>query len=265
MRDLPRVKKSKVLTAGGRSKGEFPRMPLTDRNRAEGVEYRPHRLRVILADDQTILRHGLRAILEAEPDLEVIGAAGTMEDAAALTRRLQPDVLITDFSFENRSRIQAIGDLRRGCAGLRVVLLTSNNSRESVRAAMAAGVHAYIAKHSPVESLLRAIRSASPEFYRPAVPEPPLRHSGRPPPAGEPSLAELTAREREVLIGIAQGYSNKWIAGYLGRSVKTIENHRFKLMHKLDLRNAAAVTRYAIDNGLLDVEGESQERPPEPR
>jgi two-component system, NarL family, response regulator NreC len=241
-------------------------MPRTHKAPAGELPYRRSRLRVVLADDHTILRRGLRAILDTETDLEVIGEASNVEDAVALVRRLQPDVLITDVSFENGSGIQAIGALRRECVGMRVVLLTGHDSEESVRTAMQAGVHAYIVKDSPVEDLLRAIRSESSEFDRPAIPVPALQNRERPtvPPAEAP-IAEMTAREREVLIGVALGYSSKWIAGYLGRSVKTIEKHRFKMMHKLGLRNAAAVARYAIDHGLLDAAGESQEVPPEPR
>jgi DNA-binding NarL/FixJ family response regulator len=235
-------------------------MPRTYKEHAGELPYRRSRLRVVLADSQTILRQGLRAILEAETDLEVIGQAGTVEDAVALARRLQPDVLITDVSFENRNRIQAIGDLRRECAGLRVVLLTGHGSQESMRTAMASGVHAYVMKESPVEVLLRAIRAESPEFDWPAMPLPALQHGRRSTlhPA-EAAVSELTTREREVLIGVALGHSSKWIAGSLGRSVKTIEKHRFTMMHKLDLRNTAAVTRYAMENGLLEAAGESRE------
>jgi DNA-binding NarL/FixJ family response regulator len=245
--------------------GKLPRMPRTYKAHAGELPYRRSRLRVVLADGHTILRRGLRAILDAETDLEVIGEASNVEDAVALVRRLQPDVLITDVSFENGSGIQAIGDLRREGAGVRVVLLTGHNSQENVRAAMTAGVHAYIVKDSPVEDLLRAIRSQSSEFDRPTIPVPPLRNRERStvPPAAAP-IPEMTVREREVLIGIALGYSSKLIAGQLGRSVKTIEKHRFKMMHKLGLRNAAAAARYAIDHGLLDAAGESQELPPAP-
>ncbi len=241
-------------------------MPRTHKLPAAELPYRRSRLRVVLADDHTILRRGLRAILETETDLQVIGEASNVEDAVALVRRLQPDVLITDVSFENGSGIQALGALRRECAGMRVVLLTGHDSEESVRTAMNAGVHAYIVKDSPVEDLLRAIRSERCEFDRPAIPEPSLQNRERS--AAQPAEApvvEMTAREREVLIGIALGYSSKWIASYLGRSVKTIEKHRFKMMHKLGLRNAAAVARYAIDHGFLDAAGESRELPPQRR
>jgi two-component system, NarL family, response regulator NreC len=241
-------------------------MPRIYKAHAAELPYRRSRLRVVLADDHTILRRGLRAILEAETDLEVIGEANNVEDAVALVRRLQPDVLITDVSFENGSGIQSIGDLRREGVGVRVVVLTGHNGHESVRAAMTAGVHAYIVKDSPVEDLLHAIRSQSSEFHRPAVPDPALKNRERSTvqPAAAP-IAEMTVREREVLIGVALGYSSKWIAASVGRSVKTIEKHRFKMMHKLGLRNAAAVTRYAIDHGLLDAAGDSQELPPAPR
>jgi len=228
-------------------------MPRKYKERARELACRPSRLRVVLADDQTILRHGLRAILDAEPDLEVIGEAGTAQDAAALSRRLLPDVLITDVAFGNGIEIQALGQLRRDCAGMRVLLLTGHRCQQCMRAAMTAGVHGYILKDSPFELLLRAIRSEGSEYDQPELP--PLRAIGKHVPAVSQSAkgqtGDMTARERQVLIGIALGYSNKRIAGNLGRSVKTIEKHRFKMMHRLGLRNAAAATRYAINNGLL--------------
>jgi DNA-binding NarL/FixJ family response regulator len=219
-----------------------------------GLPYRS-RLRVVLADDQTILRHGLRAILDAEPDLEVIGEASNMQDAIGLSRRLLPDVLITDIAFSNGIEVQALSQLRRECPGVRVLLLTGHSCQECMRAAMTAGVHGYILKHSPFEVLLRAIHSESSEYEHSDLP---LRAIGNQRRAAAQSanvrIAEMTARERQVLIGIALGYSNKRIAGNLGRSVKTIEKHRFKMMHRLGLQNAAAATRYAMDNGLLHTD-----------
>jgi two-component system response regulator NreC len=234
------------------------------KERARGLPYRPARLRVVLADDQTILRRGLRAILDAEPDLEVIGEANNMRDAAALSRRLLPDVLITDVVFSNAIEVQALSELRRECAGVRVLLLTGHSCQECMRAAMTAGVHGYILKDSPFEVLLRAIRSEGSEYEHSELP---LRTIGKQWHAvaqvAKAQIAGMTARERQVLIGIALGYSNKRIAGNLGRSVKTIEKHRFKMMHRLGLQNAAAATRYAIDNGLLHSDDGAQEPGPE--
>jgi DNA-binding NarL/FixJ family response regulator len=129
---------------------------------------------------------------------------------------------------------------------------------------MMAGAHAYVVNDSPIEALLGAIRAENPDFDLLAAPRAaaaPERHRLTEE-AAEAPLAEMTAREREVLIGIALGYSSKRIAGDLGRSVKTIEKHRFKMMHKLGLRNTAAVTRYAMDSGLLDTDCKAQELRP---
>jgi DNA-binding NarL/FixJ family response regulator len=199
-------------------------------------------------------------MLEGEPDLEIIGEASGVPDAIALTRCLQPDVVITDV-FENGRGIPAIGEMRRECVGVRVVMLTGCRDQEWERAAMMAGAHAYIVNDSPIEVLLRAIRAQNPEFDLLAIPAAADRLRPTEEPAAAP-LAEMTAREREVLIGVALGYSSKRIAGNLGRSVKTIEKHRFKMMHKLGLRNTAAVTRYAMDNGLLDSDTKTRELHP---
>jgi two-component system nitrate/nitrite response regulator NarL len=200
--------------------------------------------------------------LEGEPDLEIIGEASGVPDAIALTRCLQPDVVIADV-FENGRGISAIGEMRRECVGVRVVMLTGCRDQEWERAAMMAGAHAYIVNDSPIEVLLRAIRAENPDLDLLAIPAASDRRSTEEPAAAP--LAEMTAREREVLIGVALGYSSKRIAGNLDRSVKTIEKHRFKMMHKLGLRNAAAVTRYAMDNGLLTADSDAQRlRPASP-
>jgi DNA-binding NarL/FixJ family response regulator len=225
-------------------------MPHIYKGHAGVLSLRRPRLRVVLADEHTILRRGLRAMLEGEPDLEIIGEASGVPDAIALTRCLQPDVVITDV-FENGRGILAIGEMCRECVGVRVVMLTGCRDQEWERAAMMAGAHAYIVNDSPIEVLLRAIRAENPDLDLLAIPAAPDRQRSTEESAAAP-LAEMTTREREVLIGVALGYSSKRIAGNLGRSVKTIEKHRFKMMHKLGLRNTAAVTRYAMDNGLLD-------------
>ena len=235
-------------------------MPYIHKAQLGELPQRVSLLRVVLADDHAILRHGLRTILDAEPDLEVIGEASNVHDAIALSRCLQPDVVISDVSFANGSGIQAIAQLRRECAGVRVVMLTGHNSQECARTALAAGAHAYIVKDSPVEVLLRAIRSESAEFGLPALSMRPAANRRRSTErtAGA-HIIEMTERERQVLIGVALGYSSKRIAGHLGRSVKTIEKHRSKMMRKLGLHNAAAVTRYAMDHGFLEPDPEAAE------
>jgi DNA-binding NarL/FixJ family response regulator len=238
---------------GDRSAGERA-LPRIYREQAGELPHHRPRLRVVIADDQTILRLGLRAILEGEPDLEVIGEASNVQDAVALSRCLQPDVVVTDVSFADGSSIKAIGQLRRECVGVHVVMLTSQIAPEYVRAAMAAGAYAFVAKDSSIGVLLRAIRSEAVEH------EHPKPKNFEQPAAAQ--IAQMTARERQVLVGVALGHSSKRIAGNLGRSVKTIEKHRFKMMHRLGLHNAAAVTRFAIDNRLLQTDDEAQESRP---
>jgi two-component system, NarL family, response regulator NreC len=245
--------------------GRIALMPRKYKEREREISCRPSRLRVVLADVQTILRHGLRAILDAEPDLEVIGEASNMQDGVALSRRLLPDVLITDVVFSNGIEVQALGQLRRECAGVRVLLLTGHSCQQCMRAAITAGVHGYILKHSPFEVLLRAIHSEGSEYEHVELPVHAMgtKHERWTGESARAQIAEMTARERQVLIGVALGYSNKRIAGNLGRSVKTIEKHRFKMMHRLGLQNAAAATRYAIDNGLLHDDDGAQRHAPE--
>jgi DNA-binding NarL/FixJ family response regulator len=231
---------------------------------ARELPYRGSQLRLILADAQTILRRGLRMVLDNEPDLEVVGEASDVHEARALSRRLLPDVVITDVPSPDSAGFQAISQLRRECAGMRVLLLSGHSCPECIRAAMTAGAHAYILKTSPFEMLLRAIRSEAGEFDHLSLP---LHASARGRGSAELSASarslEMTARERQVLIGVALGYSNKQIAGDLGRSIKTIEKHRFNMMHRLGLPNAAAATRFAMDNGLLA--GSSPGQGPRPR
>jgi two-component system response regulator NreC len=222
--------------------------------------YRRPRLRLVLANSNTILRRGVRTMLEEEPDLEIIGEASSVSDAIALVRCLQPDVIVNDV-FDNWAGITAIRQMHHECATARIVMLAHVADQECERAALVAGARAYIVIDSPIEVLLHAIRDETGEID---VPAPRLDAPGQGSPKqrrADALLAHITAREREVLIGVALGYSSKRIAGDLGRSVKTIEKHRFKMMHKLGLRNSAAVARYAIDHGLLDAERESEQKP----
>lgn len=233
-------------------------MPRIYKAGAEILAYRRERLRLVLADERTILRRGVRAMLQGEPDLEVIGEAGRISDAIALARCLQPDVVITDV-FENGSAIAAIREMRRECAGVRIVILTGSKDEQCERAAMLAGAHAYVTIDASIEVLLRAIRAEIPDIDLSETPRLIAAVQQRSADAPARAATEITGREREVLIGVAVGFSSKRIAADLGRSVKTIEKHRFKMMHKLGLRNASAVTRYAIDNGLLDGDSAAPE------
>ena len=210
-------------------------MPVTRHERERTVPGAwPAPARLLLIDDHAILRAGLRAILDIEIDLRVIAEAGTIEGGIALSKMLQPDVVIIDISFPGGSGLDAIAELRRDCEDVRIIVLTVHNSEECLESALKAGAHDLVAKDAAFGILLGAIRGTASRPERGASP-----------------IAKLTVRERQVLIGIAQGYSSKQIAERLCRSGKTIEKHRSTMMRKLSLRDATAVTRFAIANGFL--------------
>jgi DNA-binding NarL/FixJ family response regulator len=225
---------------------------------------RNKRLRIVLADDCTIFRQGVCAILSAEIDFEVVGEASNLADTLVLVRDLRPDVLITNVSFGKCSGIKEIGDLRREYSAMRIVLLTYYYSAsQGADFAIEGGVDAFLAQDSSAKELLHAIRCRRTECGLPEITKLAVQDQGRSTLSPvEGSVSGLTERQREVLIGVAQGYSTKSIAGFLGRSIRTIEKHRLEIMHKLGLRNAASVARYAIDHGLLDATRQPQKRTP---
>jgi DNA-binding NarL/FixJ family response regulator len=206
----------------------------------------------ILVDDHAILRDGLRALLDTERDFQVIAEAGTIANGLALTKQLQPDIVITDISFPEGDSVEVVGALRRASAGAKIIVLTVHNTQECMSAAMGAGAHGFVPKDAAYEVLLSAIRSVI-SGHAPTVrslPSAGLRGALTVRQHGSPVL-KLTLRERQVLVGVAQGYTSKQIAAKLGRSVKTIVKHRSNMMRKLDLHDASSVTRFAIANGLL--------------
>jgi two-component system response regulator NreC len=209
-------------------------------------------LKLVLIDDHAILRDGLRALLGAERDVELIAESANVDDGIALVKRLRPEVVIIDVSFPVGSGIEAIGTLRRECEGTRIIVLTVHNSPECLHAAMQAGADEFVTKHAPFEVLLRAIRSAATSrnehaahVLRPADVHGAAdrEHAAR--------IFRLTPRERQILVGVAQGYTSRQIAAKLDRSVKTIVKHRANMMRKLSLHDASGVIRFAIANGLL--------------
>ena len=207
---------------------------------------------IVLIDDHAILRDGLRALLDAERDFQVIAEAGTLAEGMMLSKRVQPDVAIIDMSFSEGSAIAAIGTLRRACPGTGIIVLTVHNTPECRHAAMNAGAHGFVAKDAVFEDLLSAIRSACSwhEHTAQSLPSAQLQVvlAVR---RRDSSAPRLTSRERQVLVGVAQGYTSKEIATTLDRSVKTVIKHRSNMMRKLSLHDASSVTRFAIANGLL--------------
>lgn len=215
-------------------------------------------VRLVLVEDHLILREGLRSLLEIEPDLEVVGEAGTAQAALQKILDLQPDVLLTDLALPNGSGIGLIRAVRDVAPQVRPLVLTGYREEEYIRAAMDAGAIGYVLKDSSRDELLQAIRSVADgrQYLCTAVARTVMAGYLHPPTADNPvePLGRVTARERDVLVRIAAGQSSKVIARELNLSVKTIEKHRSNMMRKLDLRNAAEVALFAVRNGLVPGE-----------
>ena len=216
-------------------------------------------LRVLLVDDHAILREGLRALLELEADIEVVGEAGAYDEALKLAIKLQPDVVLTDIGLPGRSGLGLVTELRKQCPQSRVVLLTAHASEEYIRAGLDAKADGYVLKDSGRDELIAAIRAAArgQQFLCQAVANTVmatyLNRDERT--AVMTPLQSITTRERQVLMRIASGHSNKAVARELALSVKTIEKHRANLMRKLGLHNAADITRFALNHHLIAREG----------
>jgi DNA-binding NarL/FixJ family response regulator len=210
---------------------------------------------ILLAEDHVILREGIRAILTTDPDLEVVGEAGDGMQAVAMTRQLQPDLVLMDLSMPLLNGTEATRQIKQRFPQIHVIVMTVHKTDEHVRASLHAGADAYLLKEESHRELLTAIASvnAGGKHVSPIVCGKLVSgYLGQPTPEGEAVTWDtLTEREREVVKLVAEGYKNREIALHLSVSVKTVEKHRANVMRKLDLHSAAALTAYAIGNGLV--------------
>jgi two-component system response regulator NreC len=205
-----------------------------------------NRVRVLIADDHALVRSGLRALLEAQPDIQVVGEAEDGVVAVERCRRLEPDVVVMDLTMPGRSGVKATEDLRRECPQTKVVVLTMHDDDAYVRLARLAGASGFVLKKSLATELIHAVREAQAgKTHFPTAGLPP------PNPTGVSTLERITEREREVLTLIALGHTTPEIANKLHISEKTIETHRAHIAEKLGLRTRADLVRFALEHGLL--------------
>ena len=220
-------------------------------------------IRIVVADDHAIVRDGLRALIETQPDLEVVGEAENGQEAWLRSCELKPDVLILDVSMPGVGGAEAAERIANDCPGVRVVALTMHEERGYVARLLRGGAMGYVLKRTASAELVRAIRAvaAGGVYVDPSLAGVLLGGQGsRPQRTGiawqQERLNNLTAREREVLKLVARGHSNKEIAAALAVSVKTVETHKSNGMTKLGLSSRAALVRFALGEGWLsDVEG----------
>jgi DNA-binding NarL/FixJ family response regulator len=216
------------------------------------------RIRIVLVEDHAILREGLKALILMEADFDIVGEFASAEQSLAGIGELQPDIVITDLALPGRSGIELLAEVKRLSPQSRKLVLTAHENEEYIRAALNAGADGYVLKDANSAELMLAIRTVSlgQQFLCKAIASKILSgylsgYSAGDQRAAAPAMTQcITEREREVLTRIALGNSNKLIARDLGVSPKTVEKHRSNLMRKLQLHNAAAITMFAIRNGM---------------
>ena len=211
-------------------------------------------LRILLVDDHVMLREGLRSLVSAQADMEVVGEAADGREALLRARELRPDVVVMDISMPELNGIRATEQVRTCCPATKVLALTAYDDDGYLRQLLEAGASGYVLKKAAAEELVKALRAVASGgvYIDPALAGRVVGgYVGRKKLRGELRGAELSGREEEVLRLVAWGYTNKEAAGYLNISVKTVETHKTNLMEKLDLRTRSDVVRYALRRGWL--------------
>lgn len=217
----------------------------------------PSTIRILIAEDHAIVREGIRMILEAEPDFDVVGEAKDGRAAVELAQKLAPNVVVMDISMPQLTGIDATAQIRRLCPNTRVLILTMHEEESYVFQLLRAGASGYVLKRAAAQDLVEAVRSASrgeavlyPSVARNVVKDYLNRlQSGE----GRNRYDGLTDREREILVLVADGLTNEQIAERLRISVKTVQTHRAHIMEKLDLHDRSLLVRYAVRKGLIEA------------
>jgi len=214
--------------------------------------------RIVIVEDHTILREGLRALLSADPQFDVVGEADDGRNGIRRCENLQPDLVLMDLSMPRMTGLDAIKEIKRQNPGVKIIALTVHSTEEHVLTALKAGADGYVLKDSTHTELVMAIKNVlkGKRYLSPGISEKVIEGylDGRKTVKTKTAWDTLTQRERGVLKLIAEGYKNKEVAEYLCISLKTVEKHRANLMKKLDLHNAAALTALAIEKGLVSRE-----------
>jgi DNA-binding NarL/FixJ family response regulator len=212
-------------------------------------------IRVLIADDHTLVRAGIRALLEGLEGVEVVAEAGDGREAIALVEAHRPDVLMTDIAMPHVSGLEVAERVTRGLTSTRVIILSMHSSEEYACRALQAGASGYLLKDSGIAELEIALRAVArgQSYLSPAVSRHVIADYLERTGGVSSGLSRLTPRQREVLRQIAEGKTTKAIARDLGVSVKTVETHRTQLMDRLDIHEIAGLVRFAIRIGLVQT------------
>jgi two-component system response regulator NreC len=218
---------------------------------------RTNMLKILLADDHTIVRRGIRALLETQRDVQVVGEAATGSEAIAQARALQPDIVLMDIGMPDGDGLEATEQIRRELPNVNVLLLTVHDDANYLFRALKAGAAGYVLKGAEVSELLTALHAVQrgEVYLQPAAAKhlvgSYLKRAGD---VEQDRLHSLTARQREILTLIAEGLTNQQIADKLVLSPLTVATHRANLMEKLNLHNRTELIRFALRHGLIDAE-----------
>ncbi len=213
------------------------------------------KIRILITDDHTLFRQGIRTLLAAEPDIEVVGEAANAADAAALALQTRPDIVLMDIGMAGMSSFEATRQIRRDRPSTRVIFLSMYDDEEYLAESVEIGANGFVLKESPADQLLSAIREVyrggnylSPRLLTRLVDD--FRQQTHSP-LRQPRFGTLTKREREIMKLLAEGQSVKEVATVFDLSVKTVEAHKFNLMRKLDIHNKAQLVQYAIQKKII--------------
>jgi DNA-binding NarL/FixJ family response regulator len=211
--------------------------------------------RVVIAEDHTILREGLRMLLASNPTLEVVGEAEDGLEAIRYAETVKPHLILMDLSMPRMSGMGAIQEIKKQCPEIKILVLTVHRTEEYILAALKAGADGYVLKDATHSELMLAINCvlSGKCYLSPGISEKVIEGylEGRRTLKAQSPWDSLTQREQEILKMVAEGYRNRAIADYLCISVKTVEKHRANLMKKLDLHSVSALTAFAMEKGLI--------------
>jgi DNA-binding NarL/FixJ family response regulator len=216
-----------------------------------------NRITVLLADDHTVVREGLRKLLEAEGDIQVIGEAANGREAVSQAKTLRPDVIVMDIAMPGLNGFEATRQIRKVMPDARVLILSAHSDESYVEQVIALGAFGYMVKQTSAHVLSVAVREIHKgnSYFSASISRKVAAYSTRASERGQGPQRpadRLSSREVEVLQLIAEGQANKQVAAELRISVKTVEKHRQRLMEKLDIHDTAGLTRYAIATGIIE-------------
>lgn len=221
------------------------------------------KIRILIADDHSVVRSGIRMVLQSSPEFIVVAEAEDGEEAVELAVKHKPEIVVMDISMPQLNGIEATAKMKQNDPNIKVIILTVHADEEYVFQILRAGASGYVLKSAGKKEIFAAIRSAvsGERFFSPGISnliiDSFINRAKEPPPqpvlSGGSGKQQLTKRETEVLEYIAQGYTNRKIADTLFLSVRTVNTHRTNLMQKLDIHDTARLVRYAIETGLVKL------------